>query len=322
MRQSRIPAREFYTRPDLLVPAELELQREYGFDVATITFDVYNIEAEGLGAKLMFSDDFVPDVDRSVPLVRDREDLARLRTPDFDTAGRFTQIIEMHSLFRRLTGLEPTLNVTAPFSLAANLRGMEQLIYDIHADPSFARSLFDRLVEDVLAPWIAYQRRIFPHSPVRGVDATASLPLVNLPILRDWAAHYIRRLREEFEPTFYVSNWVGEAYLRQPAQMLDLKLQAHPGCLYGQDPDVEKLGPEVYRAYADAQGAALVLGIGARFLAAATPAEVAERVRYYVSEGGPRGRFALYLCNVGGTTSPENLRAAIETAHACEHVAG
>ncbi len=41
----------------------------------------------------------------------------------------------MFSLFRELTGLEPTLGFTAPFTLAASLRGIEQLILDIYADP-------------------------------------------------------------------------------------------------------------------------------------------------------------------------------------------
>ena len=46
-----------------MVPALLESQVEYGLDAASITFDVYNIEAEGLGQKLVWSDEFMPDVE-------------------------------------------------------------------------------------------------------------------------------------------------------------------------------------------------------------------------------------------------------------------
>ncbi|HWU36882.1 MAG TPA: hypothetical protein VN203_04485, partial [Candidatus Acidoferrum sp.] len=59
----------------------------------------------------------------------------------------------------------------------------------------------------------------------------------------------------------------------------------------------------------------LILGVGAGFLALATPGGVQARVREYVEVGGRGGQFALYLCNVGATTRAANLRMAVETAH-------
>ena len=56
----------------------------------------------------------------------------------------------------------------------------------------------------------------------------------------------------------------------------------------------------------------LVLGVGAAFLAQSTPSQVAERVREYIEIGGKGGQFALYLCNIGATTPPENVKAAME----------
>ena len=47
--QLGIPRREFFTRPEVMVPAMLEIEARYGLDLATITYDVYNIEAEALG---------------------------------------------------------------------------------------------------------------------------------------------------------------------------------------------------------------------------------------------------------------------------------
>jgi uroporphyrinogen-III decarboxylase len=170
----RIPRREFFSRPELLVPALLETQREFGIDVAAITFDVYNIEAEALGQVLVWTEEGMPDVDRSRPLIRDRQDLSKLRTPDFERAGRFPQVMEMLSLFQRLTGLEPTLSFCAPFSLAANLRGIERLLIDIHEDPAFARALMDAVTQEVLAPWILYQKRRFP-APEGSAEPTPRL---------------------------------------------------------------------------------------------------------------------------------------------------
>jgi hypothetical protein len=311
-----IPRQEFFTRPDLSVPALLQTQRDFGIDVASVTFDVYNIEAEALGQKLVWLNGGMPDVDRTAPLIRDRADLARLRTPDFDSAGRFQQVIRMNALFRELTGLEPTLSFCAPFSLAANLRGTEQLLLDMHEDPDLARGIMDAVTEEVLAPWILHQRRCFPASTrISGADATASLPVVNLPVLRRWVIPSIQRLRQLCGPEVYVANWVGERFLPDPAEMLRLKLAVGPGTLWAQDPDVEFLGPSVFKAFAVAHDVPLILGVGAAFLALASPAEVAAHIREYVEVGGRGGHFALYLCNLGATTPPENLRAAVETAH-------
>ena len=114
----------------------------------------------------------------------------------------------------------------------------------------------------------------------------------------------------------FVANWVGEQLIERPEEMLDLKLLVGPGSLLGQDPDVEALGPERYKAYAVRHDVPLILGVGAGFLAGARPEAVAERVRRYVEVGARGGRFALYLCNLGASTPPENLRAAVEAAHA------
>ena len=98
--------------------------------------------------------------------------------------------------------------------------------------------------------------------------------------------------------------------------MLDLKNQVCPGFVEGQDPDVEKLGPEVYKRYAGEKQIPLVLGVGAAFLALSTPQEVADRVRHYIQVGGREGRFALLLCNIGATTPPENVKAAVAAVEA------
>jgi len=312
-----IPRQEFFRRPDLLVPALLQTQREFGIDVPSVTFDVYNIEAEALGQELVWIEGGMPDVDRTKPFVQDRGDLKRIRTPDFDTAGRFQQVIRMNALFKELTGLEPTLSFCAPFSLAANLRGIESLLLDIHGEPEFARGLMDAVVEEVLAPWILYQKRCFPEATkISGADATASLPLVNLPLLQHWIVPSIQRLREFCGPEVFVANWAGERYLPNPVAMLELKLAIGPGALWAQDPDVETLGPAFFKEFTVAREVPLILGVGAGFLALSTPGEVEARVRKYVEIGGRGGRFALYLCNVGGTTPPVNLRMALETAHA------
>jgi uroporphyrinogen-III decarboxylase len=313
MHELGIPAKMFYTTPEILTPATLEIAERYGIDVGFVDYDVYNIEAEALGQKVVFFENHIPDVDRSTPLITGPDDLDKIRTPDFDAAGRFAKVIEMHSIYVELTGLPPVLQFCAPFSLAANIRGVENLLMDILRNPDFVRKLFEVIVEEVLAPWILYQKKHFPHAVnIAGADAMGSLPILNLEILEEWVVPYILRLREICGPEVYVPNWVGERYLEKPEEMLALKLQVSPEFLEGQDPDVETIGPDFYKEYAEEHNVPLVLGVGASFLAQAKPEEVSQRVKDYISVGGKNGRFALYLCNLGATTPPENIRAAIE----------
>ena len=310
--------KEFYRNPEMLVCGTLEIQDKFGIDVPVLDYDVYNIEAEAIGQEVIFGENHMPDVDRTKPLIRDREDLKKIRTPDFDAEGRFTNVIEMNRIFREVIGgnTEATLRFCAPFSLAANIRGIEQLLMDMYTDPDFARSLFDRVVEELLTPWILRLKKEFPNATsISGDDATGSLPIVNLDILREWIVPYVLRLKELCGPEIYVPNWVGECLLKDPREMLDLKRRVCPGFVEGQDPDVEKLGPDLYKDYAEEHDVPLILGVGAGFLALASPKQVAERVKHYVEAGGTGGRLILYLCNLGATTPPDNVRAAIQAVH-------
>jgi uroporphyrinogen-III decarboxylase len=316
MKEMGISARDFYTTPELLVPACLEITEKMGIDVAAVDYDVYNIEAEALGQKVIYFDDHMPDVDRATPLIRGPDDLYKIRTPDFDQDARFPMVLEVQSLWEKLTGVSPTLQFTAPFSLAANIRGIEPLIMDILTNPGFARGIFDAIVEEILTPWILFQKKCFPRAKaVGGADATASIPVLNLKLVEEWVVPYILKLRTICGPEVYVPNWIGERYLKDPVAMLDLKRQVSPDFVEGQDPDVAALRPEFYKTYAEEHDLPLVLGVGAGFLAQASPREVTARVKDYIQVGGANGCFALYLCNLGANTPAENIRAAIRTVH-------
>ena len=315
MKELGIGAQKFYTTPETLVVATFETQKKYGIDVPMLDYDVYNIEAEALGQKIKYSDTDMPDVDRTQPLIREPADLKKIRTPDFDMDGRFSQVIQMNRIFEKLTGIsDNTLQICAPFSLAANLMRLEDLILNMYENPDFICQLFDRIVENVLAPWVLRLKQEFPDAKsISAADATASLPIISPDITRKWIIPYIIRLREITGSEVYVPNWVGEKYLKNPKEMLDLKHQVCSEFVEGQDPDIEKLGPAMYKEYANKMGLPLILGIGAAFLALSTPDEVSKRVRHYIKIGGKDGHFALLLCNLGATTPPDNVHAVIQT---------
>ncbi len=79
----------------------------------------------------MHSDKAIPEIDRSMPLIQDRHDLRKIRTPDFDSDGRFPNVIGMYSIYKKRTGIDSGMEFCAPFSLAANVRGIgSRQVYD------------------------------------------------------------------------------------------------------------------------------------------------------------------------------------------------
>ncbi len=306
----------FYRDPELLVRSQLDTCVEFAIDVASVDFDIYNIEAEAIGQAIVFDEANMPDVDRDVPLIAQPEDISAIHTPDFSTAGRCPDVVRIMEMTAEETGVDPSIQFCAPFSLAANIRGIETLILDMLMNPDFAAELFRRLVDDVTAPWIRHLLDLFPTATtIAGADATASVPILSPTMLEQWVMPSLDRLREATHPDLSVPNWIGEAGLREPLDLMDNKLAATQHFIEGQDPDVEQLGPEYYVAYAERHDVPLVLGVGAAFLALSKPADVFDRVKHYVEAGMQHDRFALYLCNLGATTPDDNVRAAIAAVH-------
>jgi uroporphyrinogen-III decarboxylase len=75
--------------------------------------------------------------------------------------------------------------------------------------------------------------------------------------------------------------------------------------------DVEKLGPDIFKEYANKHNINLCIGVGASFLDSATPDQVEERVKKYLQIGAPGGGFTLYLCALSAATPQENVRTAV-----------
>lgn len=305
--------REFYSNPELIAAGTLEIAERFDIDSPYLDFDVYNIEPEGLGMEVFWSDESLPDLNYSQPLIISENDLGKIKTPDFDSVGRFSHVLEMYRQYEKLTGgVLPPFRCSAPFTLAANLRGCTNLLIEIYMKPDFIRELLDRITEEVLAPWLLRVKKEFPNLKEIGADdAYGSLPIVSPDIMRDWVIPSVLKLRELVGPEVYVPNWVGEHYLPNPEVMLDMKKQVCPNFIRAQDPDVEKLGPGIFKEYTTKHNINLCLGIGAFFLDSATPAEVEERVKNYLQIGAQGGRMTLYLCTLSAGTSPENVRAAV-----------
>ena len=86
---------DYLFRDDAKAMAECTLlvQEYLKLDILTANMDVYNFEAEAMGAKIKFFPDHCPDFDRSDYFIKDAADLDKIRFGGLDQ-GRFPYLIE------------------------------------------------------------------------------------------------------------------------------------------------------------------------------------------------------------------------------------
>ncbi len=312
MRHMAVSARQFYSEPGLLVGGLLKTAADFGFDAPDLMWDVYNIEAEALGQKVVFFDDRAPACDNSDPLIKTEADLARLEAPDPHSSGRMPFAFESLRLFKDLTGETPGAPICAPLTLAAQLVGFEKLVYFIYRKPDFVRRILAFITEEVLAPYIEAVLEEFPDAPSADLsDAVASPPFLTVEMMEEFSIPYILRLRELCGDKVIVQNWWGDSRVDDLEKFLDLKLKVCPNLLKCQDPDLAKVGAERVKAFADANDVALVFGVSNNLLNDGPVEAIEERIKHYMEVGGGNGRFILYLCNLSAGTPPEHVRAAV-----------
>ncbi len=313
MKWTKENAKKFYSDPAILVRRTIETAQDFEFDIPWLGYDVYNIEPEALGMKIIYPANSPPELYENQPLIREKDDLKKLNFPDPYATGRMPFVLEANKRFEKITGFPPPIQFTAPFSLGVFLRGYENLIDDIYSDPDFAHTLFLCITEKILTPWILAMKKDCPNATLfRGADAMASPPLVNLKILSEFVVPYIMKLKKLCGDEIAVLNWWGENHLSNPEEMLDLKFKVSPTIIQGQDPDVEMVGPEFYKTYAMKNQTALILGIGNLFLQKSGKEAICSKVEHYIKAGSPGGGFIIYLCYLSSETPVDNVREAVQ----------
>ena len=58
-------SRRFFTDAQIFARTQLLVSEYYGFDTPNTPCDVYNIEAEAMGQKIVYHPDGIPDADRT-----------------------------------------------------------------------------------------------------------------------------------------------------------------------------------------------------------------------------------------------------------------
>ncbi|MEE8505029.1 MAG: uroporphyrinogen decarboxylase family protein, partial [Kiloniellales bacterium] len=120
--------RKFFSDPELFVRGNLDAQRELGFDVPDLVWDVYSVEAEALGGDMAWFDELYPALDNTRVIIEDEKALARIKAPDPFKSGRMPWVLEVLQICKELTGYTHYMHYCAPINLAAQVMQFERLI--------------------------------------------------------------------------------------------------------------------------------------------------------------------------------------------------
>ena len=133
---------------DLLTKALLAEYERVQPDALTIGIDVYNVEPEAIGCKVVYyegNDTSVPAIAPGSVLFQGSEDVSSLKMPNPRKDGRMPLNLEVASTIMKLLGKEVPVRaaLSGPFSLAAHLTGLENLFMLVFTRPDLVHELLN-----------------------------------------------------------------------------------------------------------------------------------------------------------------------------------
>ena len=168
-----ITSRDYYHNdPYRYARANLAVSRLMGVHKFYMTWALYAWTCECLGQVMMYPDKFPPGADPDEVLI-DKDSWQDLQAPDFHS-GTPAAVDGILAATQDLTGIAPLLQISAPYSLAADIYGQEPLLADVVNDPDMVNALLDHLGDTVLGPWMDHHFERFPDGWVELSDASGS----------------------------------------------------------------------------------------------------------------------------------------------------
>jgi uroporphyrinogen-III decarboxylase len=313
-----VSSKRFFTDAYTFTRVQLLVTEYYRVDAPINFWDVYNVEAEALGQKVVYHPGGIPDTDRTRPLIKTPADLDRIMPPDPYKSGRMPWIRQVNQHYLEMTGKLERAFFTAPFSLAVNIRGYENLVADMFERPSFVHRLFKFLCDEVLAPHIEVMRSEvgIPDLIMDGRDAWASPPMITLDMMDEYVVAYTERLRDNLgDRVITRGNW-GDAKSRDPERFFAQKLQCCPDSLSVLDPDLYEVGPQRVKAFANTHNVSVTAGVDATLLKDGPVEAIVERIKLYLDKLARDGRCLIHLNQIPAGTPPEHIHAAVAACHA------
>ncbi len=183
---------------DLLAEAVFAEYEIYRPDILTVGIDIYNIEAQASGSIVEF-----PILNSSVPTITDHilsdiSEIDKLKVVDVTIAGRMPIITKAVSKVQQKLGNEVLVRgaVSGPFSMAANLVGVEQLLIAQVMQPDEFNKLLDYCASVIVDFGKTF---INCGASVCLFDSQASPPFVSPQAFSELILHRLKRIAIEFK---------------------------------------------------------------------------------------------------------------------------
>jgi uroporphyrinogen-III decarboxylase len=332
MTVARVPARRYYWDAELLVDTHLAVDRWYGFDSDTIVADAYNFEVEALGAKMIYSENAMPTVDVSDPLIKEPSDLDLIGPLD-PTKGRIPMAVEVGQLFqKKAPGPFAGGFFCSHWSLICQAMGYPKAVRALKRDKGFATALFDWVNDRVLFPYM----QAFARAGVKnanGADAWAAFPDLTPDLVEEWVVPYAKKLGEQCKNELKMTVGAGAAagdYCEEDPAKFDkammfkcwdaasktfpLKL-AYSAMGRTQDWDMTWL-----REYAEKRGKGgkklpVLAALNGRFTRDSAPEQIVAKLAEWINTLGRDGGMLVFIGNVPADTPSVNIHTAVKATH-------
>lgn len=133
------PLKDYWTDWKKLAEGTLACYELFKHDSVEVSWDIM-MEAETAGAELEFPEDGIPRVKKYI--LSQKSALGYLKLPQPERSGRFPLYMEAcKAVAKTVKDSALTGTVTGPWTIAAGLRGAQELIFDTVDDPAFVEEL-------------------------------------------------------------------------------------------------------------------------------------------------------------------------------------
>ncbi|MGI6006835.1 MAG: uroporphyrinogen decarboxylase family protein [Ruminococcus sp.] len=301
--------------PAAMAECTLLVQEYLNLDTIIANMDIYNFEAEAMGAKLRFYPDHCSDIDRSEYFIKNPEDLDKIKFKGLDT-GRFPYLLRYCEAYKKYTGADTFPMFSAPWTLAGNLYGIDNLVMDTMENPEFVTEFLNRIVDDFHVPMFKALAKVLPgFRQVSLADAFASIPVVTPEIVKKFIRPSLERLMAKLNMpgiTMQDTAFFGTAQLTGEARKAyENFIIWSNDMFFCIDPDLTELTPEYARQVATDHMVPLMAGISAKQVEFGSIEETVKIIKNFVLKGknGPTPLF-FFFNNLSPRTPTDKLLAA------------
>jgi len=323
-----VPARTFYWDARTFVDTMAQVAAYYDMDSPMPVADVYNFEIEGMGGKMIYSDNAMPTIDFRDPLVKEPDDLLQLKTPDFYRDGRLPYALDCIK-FGTEYGVYQS-RFCSPFSMAVGIRSYPLLIRDMRRQPEFAHKLFTFIVDEVLIPHLRVQKEYCGITVARGADAWASVPNLSVKDMKEWVVPYNQRLMVKAGENGITANSNSGDYNEERPEKFDAEIlhgsfdvevasQGSPSLFLGmgrwEEYPLEPVREYTARYRNHGTSVRITAGVNARLLRDGPIEKIVSTVKRFIDAFARDHELSIFLANLPMDTPPAHVHAAIAAVH-------